>query len=64
LEVTVDVALQPFVIYVMLVAGTCKTSSFAPGLVSVTVCLSDLKNKHISLFTKWILVLAPYLSLQ
>jgi hypothetical protein len=34
-EVLVDVALQPFDIYVMLVADTYKTISFAPGLVSV-----------------------------
>ena len=64
MEVIADVALQPFVVYVMLVAGTPNTSSFAPGLINVTHCLSNLKNKHVSLFTKWILVLPPCLPLQ
>jgi len=63
-EVLVDVALQPFDIYVMLVADTYKTISFAPGLVSVKFVHNTSKNKHVSLFTKRNLVLAPCLSLH
>ena len=37
-EVLVDVALRRFDIHVVIVADTCKTISFATGLVSVTVC--------------------------
>lgn len=57
--VIVDVALKSFVMYVMLLATTCKNSSFSLGLSNVTVCSSNHKNKHVSLFTNWNLVVPP-----